>query len=162
MILNKFILGAIAVGSLVIEPACAYPKLSTPTVSVAKHPTDSVPPDCFPAIGFTMPTAIPASLSNWWCNYDTEYAFVGFSYEITTCDEFFTGSMLSWCSPRSLFFFFFFQARVWPHWRKNFWILETDLEEDTCGSTVSAMTRDFSKLDLLKKKKRLLGLTAHT
>ncbi|KAF8813502.1 hypothetical protein BYT27DRAFT_7220417 [Phlegmacium glaucopus] len=34
-----------------------------------------------------MPTATPASLTDWWCNYDTEYAFVGFSYEITACQS---------------------------------------------------------------------------
>ncbi|KAG6916215.1 hypothetical protein DXG01_007845 [Tephrocybe rancida] len=34
-------------------------------------------------IGFTMPTAVPTSLTNWWCNPNTEYGFVGFSYEVT-------------------------------------------------------------------------------
>ena len=40
---------------------------------------------CFPAIGFTMPSSVPSSLTNWWCNANTEYAFVGFSYEVTAC-----------------------------------------------------------------------------
>lgn len=41
--------------------------------------------NCFPAIGFTMPDKIPSSLSDWWCDYSTEYAFMGFSYEISAC-----------------------------------------------------------------------------
>jgi hypothetical protein len=43
------------------------------------------PPNCFPAIGFTMPDEVPSTLSNWWCDYSTEYAFMGFSYEVTAC-----------------------------------------------------------------------------
>lgn len=46
------------------------------------------PPNCFPAIGFTMPSKVPSSLANWWCPTNTEYAFVGFSYEITPCNVF--------------------------------------------------------------------------
>ncbi|KAJ7650866.1 glycoside hydrolase superfamily [Roridomyces roridus] len=34
-----------------------------------------------------MPANTPSSLSNWWCDYSTEYAFVGFSYEITACQD---------------------------------------------------------------------------
>ena len=90
MILAIFTLGAIAVGSLVVEPVYAHPKPATSTVSLHHAGTraaDSVPPNCFPAIGFKMPTATPASLTNWWCNHDTEYAFVGFSYEVTACEK---------------------------------------------------------------------------
>ncbi len=43
------------------------------------------PPNCFPAIGFTMPDEVPSSLSSWWCDYSIEYAFMGFSYEVTAC-----------------------------------------------------------------------------
>jgi len=42
---------------------------------------------CFPAIGFGMPATVPTSLDGWWCNSSTEYAFVGFSYEITQCQS---------------------------------------------------------------------------
>jgi hypothetical protein len=42
--------------------------------------------DCFPAIGFTMPSTVPSSLTNWWCSTASEYAFVGFSYEVTACE----------------------------------------------------------------------------
>jgi hypothetical protein len=47
----------------------------------------SSPPNCFPALGFNMPGSVPSSLTNWWCNTNTEYAFVGFSYEVTDCEQ---------------------------------------------------------------------------
>ena len=47
----------------------------------------SSPPNCFPALGFTMPGVVPSSLTNWWCNTNTEYAFMGFSYEVTECEQ---------------------------------------------------------------------------
>ncbi|KAJ6596040.1 glycoside hydrolase superfamily [Mycena sp. CBHHK59/15] len=34
-----------------------------------------------------MPSTTPSSLTNWWCDYSTEYAFVGFSYEVTACQS---------------------------------------------------------------------------
>ena len=40
---------------------------------------------CFPAYGFQMPSEVPDSLDGWWCNPADEYAFLGFSYEITLC-----------------------------------------------------------------------------
>lgn len=40
---------------------------------------------CFPGLGFPMPASVPASTSKWWCAPSTEYAFVGFSYEVTDC-----------------------------------------------------------------------------
>jgi len=46
------------------------------------------PPNCFPAIGFKMPAGVDDIMvdrSNWWCDYNTEYAFLGFSYEVTGC-----------------------------------------------------------------------------
>ena len=79
--------------------------VSSLLVSVASHPLEPTrttegqglntrkehaaavgsPPNCFPAVGFTMPSTVPSSTTNWWCNYDTEYAFMGFSYEVTPC-----------------------------------------------------------------------------
>jgi hypothetical protein len=50
---------------------------------------NDVPQLCFPAVGFKMPSATPTSLTNWWCNTDTEYAFVGFGYDISLCDFFY-------------------------------------------------------------------------
>lgn len=40
---------------------------------------------CFPAIGFRTPSQVPRSTEGWWCDNATEYAFVGFSYEVTAC-----------------------------------------------------------------------------
>ncbi|KAG9318073.1 hypothetical protein JVU11DRAFT_138 [Chiua virens] len=34
-----------------------------------------------------MPSDAPDSLDGWWCPMDTEYAFMGFSYEITACQS---------------------------------------------------------------------------
>lgn len=43
--------------------------------------------DCFPTLGFRMPQNTPHDyeLQHWWCDAATEYAFVGFSYEVTAC-----------------------------------------------------------------------------
>jgi hypothetical protein len=44
--------------------------------------------NCFPALGFQMPSELPpnSELSSWWCDPADEYAFVGFSYEVTACE----------------------------------------------------------------------------
>lgn len=34
-----------------------------------------------------MPSSTPSSTDNWWCSPDTEYAFLGFSYEVTACQS---------------------------------------------------------------------------
>ncbi|KAJ3562847.1 hypothetical protein NP233_g9320 [Leucocoprinus birnbaumii] len=44
--------------------------------------------DCFPALGFKMPKEPPSSLNGWWCSMSSEYAFVGFSYEVSECQSF--------------------------------------------------------------------------
>ena len=41
---------------------------------------------CFPAYGFQMPSDVPVNMDGWWCNPADEYAFLGFSYEITLCE----------------------------------------------------------------------------
>lgn len=72
----------------------ASPTTPTPTVKRADHDGNShskavaagSPPNCFPALGFTMPSAVPSSTTNWWCDYSTEYAFMGFSYEVSECE----------------------------------------------------------------------------
>ncbi|KAF9012436.1 glycoside hydrolase family 17 protein [Cyathus striatus] len=57
--------------------------------SIAMRDTNEIPPwkSCFPALDFKMPRDTPPSshLENWWCDPDTEYAFLGFSYEVTAC-----------------------------------------------------------------------------
>lgn len=54
------------------------------TSTSARRPNSG--PDCFPAIGFKTPSNVPSSLDGWWCDPATEYAFVGFSYEVTACE----------------------------------------------------------------------------
>ncbi|KAG1716395.1 hypothetical protein ID866_747 [Astraeus odoratus] len=34
-----------------------------------------------------MPSTVPDTLDNWWCPMHSEYAFLGFSYEITACQS---------------------------------------------------------------------------
>jgi hypothetical protein len=69
----------------------AHPMEPTQTTQVeVRRPAAKAPPNCFPAIGFTMPSTVPTSLTNWWCAYNTEYGFVGFSYEVTECGLYFS------------------------------------------------------------------------
>ncbi|KAH9002064.1 glycoside hydrolase family 17 protein [Lactarius hatsudake] len=42
---------------------------------------------CFPALGFTTPSDVPASTDGWWCDPVNEYAFLGFSYEVSACQS---------------------------------------------------------------------------
>ncbi|KAG5638541.1 hypothetical protein H0H81_012041 [Sphagnurus paluster] len=34
-----------------------------------------------------MPSTVPASLTDWWCDTSNEYGFVGFSYEVSDCQS---------------------------------------------------------------------------
>ncbi|KAK7472756.1 hypothetical protein VKT23_000866 [Stygiomarasmius scandens] len=45
--------------------------------------------DCFPALGFQPPPFTPPDswLDHWWCDPNEEFAFVGFSYEVTACQS---------------------------------------------------------------------------
>ena len=43
-----------------------------------------------------MPSTVPTTLDNWWCDYSSEYAFVGFSYEVTACTISLTSSTPLW------------------------------------------------------------------
>ena len=47
------------------------------------------PANCFPSLGFKTPSDVPSSIDGWWCNATTEYAFLGFSYEVTACASIF-------------------------------------------------------------------------
>lgn len=42
---------------------------------------------CFPSLDFSMPDYIPDTTDDWWCPYADEYAFMGFSYEVTPCQS---------------------------------------------------------------------------
>lgn len=48
-------------------------------------PLSNFDTNCFPAIGFKAPSEMPTSIEGWWCHPATEYAFIGFSYEVTAC-----------------------------------------------------------------------------
>lgn len=54
---------------------------STGVPSTPDQPGES----CFPALGFQTPEDVPQDTVGWWCDPATEYAFLGFSYEITAC-----------------------------------------------------------------------------
>ncbi|RDX50087.1 glycoside hydrolase family 17 protein [Polyporus arcularius HHB13444] len=74
---------------------------ATPTSSISHSTTpagSSKPPshtsqpassasNCFPALGFQMPDEVPQDTNNWWCDASTEYAFLGFSYEVSACQS---------------------------------------------------------------------------
>ena len=85
---------AVLVGSFVVEQVqcartvekCNANNNTIQRIQTGGSVVKGVPPDCFPAVGFKMPHATPTSLTNWWCNTDTEYAFVGFSYDISHCN----------------------------------------------------------------------------
>ncbi|KAG1777729.1 glycoside hydrolase superfamily [Suillus placidus] len=64
--------GVIAVGSAPPAPATS---------------TDGSSSSCFPSAGFQMPSSVPSSTGGWWCSPNTEYAFLGFSYEVTACQS---------------------------------------------------------------------------
>lgn len=57
--------------------------LSVPVTNGGKNLASA---SCFPALRFKTPSHVPNSLNHWWCDPDTEYAFVGFSYEVTACE----------------------------------------------------------------------------
>ncbi len=40
---------------------------------------------CFPALNFNMPATLPKDNTQWWCDPKDEFAFLGFSYEVTAC-----------------------------------------------------------------------------
>ena len=58
---------------------------SHPVVSL--NTTVKPAPFCFPSLGFIMPLELPTDTTGWWCDPSTEYAFLGFSYEITACGQ---------------------------------------------------------------------------
>ena len=61
----------------------ALPSSPTPSQNVSLSAASS----CYPALGFAKPVVLPPNNSNWWCDPGDEYAFVGFSYEVTACSS---------------------------------------------------------------------------
>ncbi|KAL9712002.1 hypothetical protein Ac2012v2_005078 [Leucoagaricus gongylophorus] len=57
--------------------------------SIHRKPGPKMDVSCFPALGFEMPSEVPpdSKFSSWWCDPVNEYAFVGFSYEVTACQN---------------------------------------------------------------------------
>jgi len=118
---------------LVVERTSAHPREPTKTIGVkdddqhhipASSATAKVggqPPNCFPAIGFKMPADVDDIMtdrSNWWCDYNTEYAFLGFSYEVTACKSKFSGWLINcfYSSQRSESRYN--EIRIWRHQAK--------------------------------------------
>ncbi|TBU33047.1 hypothetical protein BD311DRAFT_653233 [Dichomitus squalens] len=52
----------------------------------AKQTSSGASSGCFPALVFKTPANDPDSLDGRWCDDKTEYAFLGFSYEVSACD----------------------------------------------------------------------------
>ncbi|KAI0297167.1 glycoside hydrolase superfamily [Russula brevipes] len=79
-LLSLHLLAAVSVlasnGSVLVAPAAA-----------ASVPYPGFGSNCFPAIGFKTPSEVPSSTAGWWCDPTIEYAFLGFSYEVTACQS---------------------------------------------------------------------------
>lgn len=60
---------------------------SAPPAPAPATSTNASPSSCFPSAGFKMPSSVPSSTDGWWCSPNTEYAFLGFSYEVTACQS---------------------------------------------------------------------------
>ncbi|KAK0550223.1 hypothetical protein OC845_002753 [Tilletia horrida] len=59
--------------------------LPVPTRKPDKNETGSLT-SCFPALDFNMPADVPnGGLDGWWCSMKDEYAFLGFSYDLSSC-----------------------------------------------------------------------------
>lgn len=72
---------AIAAACCVLLLVSAAP-LSTGQEDAADHTLGA----CFPSLDFVKPFRLPKNNTDWWCDMSTEYAFVGFSYEVTDCE----------------------------------------------------------------------------
>lgn len=77
MLLSALVIALSLVGSSLVLPARGS----------EDKPGCSTPTSCFPALGFKMPERIPETMAGWWCDMCTEYAFVGISYEVTSCES---------------------------------------------------------------------------
>ena len=97
-LLLPFLPAVLVIGSVLASPIHPDPRggvnstlerslYSAPAknLSISVRNLDSGP-HCFPAIGFKTPSNAPSSLDGWWCDPSTEYAFMGFSYAIASCE----------------------------------------------------------------------------
>lgn len=95
--------------SVPLDDAAPPNDVATNSTVLTKSPALPAPL-CFPSLGFVMPDVLPADNTDWWCDPAIEYAFLGFSYEITDCEHSFlpviysgalTDSHRPWCRPES-------------------------------------------------------------
>jgi len=91
-LLLRFLPAALVVVSVLASPfhPISHRKVDgSPLVAPAVNKYASSPhphSSCFPALGFKKPSNVPSSVEGWWCDPATEYAFVGFSYEVSDCE----------------------------------------------------------------------------
>ncbi|KAF8622003.1 hypothetical protein AX15_007357 [Amanita polypyramis BW_CC] len=88
---------ALSVATVALGAACPArrPALRSPSSPAALAPSSSntteikstTSSNCFPALDFSMPRSLPNSLAGWWCDKRSEYAFMGFSYEVSACQS---------------------------------------------------------------------------
>ena len=81
MSLITLLLAAVACGAPFVSAA----PLDTRDDQVAPN-DDGLFGSCYPALDFVKPLIMPHNNTHWWCDPSTEYAFMGFSYEITDCE----------------------------------------------------------------------------
>lgn len=82
--MSSFLLSLVWALSFIFTVGNASPLSAHSTTPPSGSPEDAL--SCFPAVGFQMPSSVPSSTDGWWCEPSTEYAFLGFSYEITACE----------------------------------------------------------------------------
>ena len=80
-------------GLVLLGAVTAHPFEGTQIIQISGASTNviSITPEplftgCFPELGFEMPSSVPLSIDGWWCSTNSEYGFVGFSYEVTSCE----------------------------------------------------------------------------
>ena len=86
LFLVSTLLWLLQVGCVVSLPASQ----SLPGIIIHEEPAANqslAATSCYPGLGFAKPAknALPKDNSGWWCNPSDEYAFLGFSYEVTAC-----------------------------------------------------------------------------
>lgn len=80
--LIAFVFSSVLITGAPSKVTCAIPSKGD---GAGREPTAQSASFCFPALGFEKPLVLPENNTHWWCDPTTEYAFVGFSYEVTAC-----------------------------------------------------------------------------
>lgn len=127
--------------------------VSPPNRWTAVNELDSVPPSdssnssCFPALGFETPSSVPDSLDGWWCDPATEYAFLGFSYEVTACGFVLFPSMRN----RSLCQLLFAQVRRHHSYSRNSQIFVIRSIRDTSAYMAPATAKGSTTTSSMRR-----------